>query len=234
MTSRATRQARIVELVSSTGVRSQGELVKLLSDDGIEVAQATLSRDLDELGAVKLRGSDGGAAVYVIPEDGSPVRAVQGGTTRLSRLLGELLVDADGSGNLTVLRTPPGAAQFLASAIDRAALYEAVGSIAGDDTVMVLAREPLTGLDLAQRFNAMAEGTRQSTVEYDAEGDGSEHDDPRQAPAGHGLAGDSDGGEHRGEHRRGGNESGAGRPVHDRAGSTMSSGGKADKEQEHE
>ena len=234
MTSRATRQARIVELVSSTGVRSQGELVKLLSDDGIEVAQATLSRDLDELGAVKLRGSDGGAAVYVIPEDGSPVRAVQGGTTRLSRLLGELLVDADGSGNLTVLRTPPGAAQFLASAIDRAALYEAVGSIAGDDTVMVLAREPLTGLDLAQRFNAMAEGTRQSTVEYDAEGDGSEHDDPRQAPAGDGLAGDSDGGEHRGEHRRGGNESGAGRQVHDRAGSTMSSGGKADKEQEHE
>lgn len=231
MTSRATRQARIVELVSSTGVRSQGELVKLLSDDGIDVAQATLSRDLDELGAVKLRGSDGGAAVYVIPEDGSPVRAVQGGTTRLSRLLGELLVEADGSGNLTVLRTPPGAAQFLASAIDRAALYEAVGSIAGDDTVMVLAREPLTGLDLAQRFSAMAEGTRQSTVEYDAEGDGSEHDDPRQA-AEHGPAGESGGGEHRGEDRRGGNENGAGRPVHDRAGST--SGGKADKEQEHE
>ncbi len=229
MTSRATRQARIVELVSSTGIRSQTELVKLLSDDGIEVAQATLSRDLDELGAVKLRGADGGAAVYVIPEDGSPVRAVQGGTTRLSRLLGELLVDSDGSGNLTVLRTPPGAAQFLASAIDRAALYEVVGSIAGDDTVMVVAREPLTGLDLAQRFSAMAEGTRQSTVEYDAGEDGAGGDDASSDDAG-----DDDGGEHRGQNRRGGHEHGGGRPVNDRGGSTMSSGGKADKEQEHE
>lgn len=160
MTTRAGRQARIVDLVSSSGVRSQTELAKLLASDGIDVTQATLSRDLDELGAVKLRGPDGGAAVYVIPEDGSPVRGVQGGTSRLSRLLGELLVSADGSGNLTVLRTPPGAAQFLASAIDRAALFEVVGTIAGDDTVMVVAREPLTGLDLADRFNGMAQGER--------------------------------------------------------------------------
>lgn len=166
MTTRVTRQARIVELVSSRGVRSQTELAKLLSGDGIEVTQATLSRDLDELGAVKLRGADGGAAVYVIPEDGSPVRGVQGGTSRLSRLLAELLVGADGSGNLTVLRTPPGAAQFLASAIDRAALFEVAGSIAGDDTVMVLAREPLTGLDLAQRFTTMAAGVDESIVDY--------------------------------------------------------------------
>ncbi|QUH06341.1 arginine repressor [Saccharopolyspora erythraea] len=157
VTTRVARQARILELVSSKAIRSQTELAKLLAGDGIEVTQATLSRDLDELGAVKLRGPDGGAAVYVIPEDGSPVRGVQGGTSRLSRLLGELLVSADGSGNLTVLRTPPGAAQFLASAIDRSALVEVVGSIAGDDTVMVIAREPLTGLDLAERFMAMAE-----------------------------------------------------------------------------
>ncbi|WP_433872316.1 arginine repressor [Saccharopolyspora sp. CA-218241] len=157
MTSRAARQARIVELVTTSTIRSQTELVKLLAADGVEVTQATLSRDLDELGAVKLRGADGGAAVYVIPEDGSPVRGVQGGTSRLSRLLAELLVSADGAGNLTVLRTPPGAAQFLASAIDRSALVEVVGSIAGDDTVMVIAREPLTGQDLANRFRAMAE-----------------------------------------------------------------------------
>lgn len=145
------------------GIRSQTELAKLLAGDGIEVTQATLSRDLDELGAVKLRGPDGGAAVYVIPEDGSPVRGVQGGTSRLTRLLGELLVGADGSGNLTVLRTPPGAAQFLASAIDRSALLEVVGTIAGDDTVVVVAREPLTGLDLAERFSTMAAGERQDT-----------------------------------------------------------------------
>jgi transcriptional regulator of arginine metabolism len=153
---RVARQARIVELVSRMAIRSQTELAKLLAAEGVDVTQATLSRDLDELGAVKLRGADGGAPVYVIPEDGSPVRGVQGGTSRLARLLGELLVSADGSANLTVLRTPPGAAQFLASAIDRAALHEVVGTIAGDDTVMVIAREPISGLELADRFNLMA------------------------------------------------------------------------------
>ncbi|HEY8373485.1 MAG TPA: arginine repressor [Pseudonocardiaceae bacterium] len=159
---RAARQARIVELVSTTAIRSQAELARMLAAEGIEVTQATLSRDLDELGAVKLRGPDGGAPVYVIPEDGSPVRGVQGGTSRLARLLGEVLVSADSSANLTVLRTPPGAAQFLASAIDRAALHEVVGTIAGDDTVLVIAREPVTGAELAERFNAMAAGQRRS------------------------------------------------------------------------
>ena len=154
--SRVARQARIVELVSRMAIRSQTELARLLAAEGVDVTQATLSRDLDELGAVKLRGADGGAPVYVIPEDGSPVRGIQGGTSRLARLLGEVLVSADGSANLTVLRTPPGAAQFLASAIDRAALHEVVGTIAGDDTVMVIAREPMTGLELADRFTTMA------------------------------------------------------------------------------
>lgn len=153
--------------MSSRDVRSQTELATLLAENGIDVTQATLSRDLDELGAVKLRGADGGAAVYVIPEDGSPVRAVQGGTSRLSRLLAELLVSAEGSGNLTVLRTPPGAAQFLASAIDRAALPEVVGSIGGDDTVMVVAREPLTGSRLADRFTAIAGGESAAPEEND-------------------------------------------------------------------
>ena len=119
---RAGRQARIVAILSSKSVRSQSELAAMLAAEGIEVTQATLSRDLEELGAVKLRGADGGVGVYVVPEDGSPVRGVSGGTERLSRLLGDLLVSTDASGNLAVLRTPPGAAQYLASAIDRAAL----------------------------------------------------------------------------------------------------------------
>jgi transcriptional regulator of arginine metabolism len=144
-------------------IRSQTELAKLLVAEGVDVTQATLSRDLDELGAVKLRGVDSGAPVYVIPEDGSPVRGVQGGTARLARLLDELMVSLDASGNLMVLRTPPGAAQFLASAIDRAALEEVVGSIAGDDTVAVIAREPLSGKDLADRFAALAQ--RSSTLD---------------------------------------------------------------------
>jgi transcriptional regulator of arginine metabolism len=151
----------------SMGIRSQTELARLLAGEGIEVTQATLSRDLDELGAVKLRGADGGAPVYVIPEDGSPVRGVQGGTSRLSRLLSELLVSADSSANITVLRTPPGAAQFLASSIDRAALHEVVGTIAGDDTVLVVAREPVSGQQLAGRFIEMA-GPAASTSDYDA------------------------------------------------------------------
>lgn len=163
--SRSARQARITNLVSTMAIGSQTELAKLLADEGVEVTQATLSRDLDELGAVKLRGADSGMPVYVIPEDGSPVRGVQGGTARLARLLAELMVSADSSGNLTVLRTPPGAAQFLASAIDRSALTEVVGSIAGDDTVAVIAREPLSGADLADRFAALAQ--RSSTVDVD-------------------------------------------------------------------
>lgn len=156
---RTARQGRIVEMVSQLGIRSQSELAKLLAAEGIEVTQATLSRDLDELGAVKLRGPDGGAPIYVIPEDGSPVRGVQGGTTRLARVLGELLVSTDSSANLAVLRTPPGAAQFLASALDRAALHEVVGTIAGDDTILVVAREPMTGAELAERIAALATGS---------------------------------------------------------------------------
>ncbi|MEO6081752.1 MAG: arginine repressor [Umezawaea sp.] len=158
---RTARQGRIVELVSQRAIRSQSELAKTLAMEGIDVTQATLSRDLDELGAVKLRGADGGAPVYVIPEDGSPVRGVQGGTSRLARVLGELLVSVDHSANLAVLRTPPGAAQFLASALDRAALNDIVGTIAGDDTIIVVAREPLTGADLAERISSLAEGSQQ-------------------------------------------------------------------------
>ena len=146
---RAGRQARIVAILSAASVRSQSELVALLADEGIDVTQATLSRDLEELGAVKLRGADGGVGVYVVPEDGSPVRGVSGGTDRMSRLLSELLVSTDASGNLAVLRTPPGAAHYLASAIDRAALPQVVGTIAGDDTILVVAREPMTGAQLA-------------------------------------------------------------------------------------
>ncbi len=154
-TSRAGRQARIIAILSSRAVRSQSELAAALAAEGIEATQATLSRDLEELGAVKLRGADGGAGAYVVPEDGSPVRGVSGGTERMSRLMGELLVSTDASGNLAVLRTPPGAAHYLASAIDRAALPDVVGTIAGDDTILVVAREPVTGAELAAKFEEL-------------------------------------------------------------------------------
>lgn len=153
---RVARQARIVELITHRAVRSQSELAALLAAEGIETTQATLSRDLDELGAVKLRGPDGGPPMYVIPDAASPVRGIQGGTARLGRVLSELLVSVDASANLAVLRTPPGAAQFLASAIDRAAMHTVVGTIAGDDTIIVVAREPLTGAQLGERLHALA------------------------------------------------------------------------------
>lgn len=153
---RAARHARIIAILSTHEVRSHTELAALLAAEGVDVSTATLSRDLEELGAVKLRAADGGAGVYVVPEDGSPVRGVSGGTDRLARLLGELLVSTDASGNIAVLRTPPGAAHYLASALDRASLPEVVGTIAGDDTIAVIAREPVTGADLAAKIESLA------------------------------------------------------------------------------
>ncbi|AZI57576.1 arginine repressor [Nakamurella antarctica] len=152
---KAARLSRITEVIREQAVRSQAELAALVAARGFDVTQATLSRDLEELGAIKVRGVDGGAPVYVIPEDGSK-RPMAGGTSRLSRLLAELLVSYDGAANLAVLRTPPGAAQFLASAIDRASLDDVVGTIAGDDTIFVVARDGLTGAALGRRLADLA------------------------------------------------------------------------------
>jgi transcriptional regulator of arginine metabolism len=150
--SKAGRHARIVATLSGQPVRSQAELARLLDAAGLPVTQATLSRDLDELGAVKLRTPDGGLPVYVVPEDGAPLtsRAARDTTPqRLARLLAELLVSAEASANLVVLRTPPGASNFLASALDRAGLAEVLGTVAGDDTILVIARDPRGGQRLA-------------------------------------------------------------------------------------
>ncbi|HEV7204523.1 MAG TPA: arginine repressor [Jatrophihabitans sp.] len=157
---KAARHARIVDALGRQPVRSQAELAGLLERDGVHVTQATLSRDLDELGAVKLRAADGGLPVYVVPEDGSPLtaRAVDDNPPhRLTRLVGELLTSAEATANLVVLRTPPGGAHFLASALDRARLPGVLGTIAGDDTILVVARDPAGGHDLAQRFLALAQ-----------------------------------------------------------------------------
>jgi transcriptional regulator of arginine metabolism len=141
--SKTARHARIASLIRERAVRSQGELGDLLAAEGLLTTQATLSRDLEELGAVKVRGTDGAAAAYVIPEDGQgPHRNAEQAPDRLRRLLRELLISADASGNLVLLRTPPGAAQFLASAFDRSGLPEVMGTIAGDDTIVVVVREP--------------------------------------------------------------------------------------------
>jgi len=156
--SRSARQARIRELIDAREVTSQTHLAALLAEGGVEVTQATLSRDLEELGAVKLRGAVGAPASYVLPPENAPLRPAQATSApaRLTRMLGDLLVNAEGSANLAVLRTPPGAAQFLASAMDKVALPDVLGTIAGDDTLLVVSREPDGGPAVAARLRALA------------------------------------------------------------------------------
>lgn len=156
---KAARHARIVAVLGERKVRSQAELAALLDDAGVHVTQATLSRDLDELGAVKLRSPDGGLPIYVVPQDDTPLTARTEGDDppqRLARLLGELLVSAEASGNIVILRTPSGAANFLASALDRARLPDVLGTVAGDDTILVVSRDPRGGDHLADHLLALA------------------------------------------------------------------------------
>ena len=197
------RHARIAAILAREQVRSQEELAELLERyASVHVTQATLSRDLDELGVVRLRAA-GGGLIYALPEEpggpGSyPGGALQGGrgglggkappqdrgdpggssprdntgssprttsaepasSARLARYLGELLTSAEASANLVVLRTPAGAAQFLASVIDHAALPSILGTVAGDDTVLVITRDPAGGDALAADLLRRAERRR--------------------------------------------------------------------------
>ncbi|MDT4938275.1 MAG: transcriptional regulator of arginine metabolism [Pseudonocardiales bacterium] len=158
--SKAARHARIVAIVEARAMHSQSELARALTAEGFRVTQATLSRDLDELGAVKLRTPDGGQPTYVVPEDGSPLAARAAHDDppqRLARLLADLMISAEASANLVVLRTPPGASNFLASALDRAALPQVLGTVAGDDTILVICRAPEGGDELVRRFLALAQ-----------------------------------------------------------------------------
>ncbi|MBO3747749.1 arginine repressor [Streptosporangiaceae bacterium NEAU-GS5] len=170
---KAARHAKIVELLTRNKVRSQPDLAKLLLESGVEVTQATLSRDLDELGALKLRADDG-TLVYAVPGEGGGriplyrtgtggghgiggIGSVENPDARLRRLAAELLVAAEASANLVILRTPPGAAQYLASAIDHADWESILGTVAGDDTILVISRDPLGGEALAHSLLKLME-----------------------------------------------------------------------------
>jgi transcriptional regulator of arginine metabolism len=185
------RHAQIAAILAHGGppVRSQEELAERLTQRGVRVTQATLSRDLEELGAVRLRGADG-ALVYALPGEaggpGSRPGGLAGGggggggggvpgharttsragdlgqepSARLARVCAELLVAAEASANLVVLRTPAGAAQFLASVIDHSAWPSILGTVAGDDTVLVIARDPAGGADLARALLRLADHRR--------------------------------------------------------------------------
>lgn len=160
---RSARHARIVALIEEGKIHSQSGLAATLEAAGVAVTQATLSRDLDELGAVKLRGIDGEPAVYVLPQEGAaPLRRTQRAPDVLVHRLGELLTGIEASANQVVLRTPPGAAQFLASALDKAGLETILGTIAGDDTVLAISRDPDGGQALAADLVALSEQSRGS------------------------------------------------------------------------
>lgn len=159
---KAARHAKIRDLITRGSIRSQADLVTELSAEGIGVTQGTLSRDLVEIGAARVRAADGGM-VYAVPGEG-PERALQAelsaaeSTGRLRSLCRDLLISAEASANLVILRTPPGAAQFLASAVDNSGLEEILGAIAGDDTIMLVTRQPTGGAEVAARFASFAEG----------------------------------------------------------------------------
>ena len=146
------RQHRVARLLAGHMVTSQEQLVGLLADDGVESTQATVSRDLDDLGAVKVRVS-GGESVYAIPEHPAD-RVVP--IDQLRRVMGEWVVEVESSGNLVVLRTPPGSAHVVASALDRTGIEGSIGTVAGDDTLMVVAAEGTTGEDLAVALRNLA------------------------------------------------------------------------------
>ena len=146
------RQHRITKLLESQPVTSQAQLVALLADEGVDATQTTVSRDLEDLGAVKVR-LPGGEAAYALPE--LPVHQVAP-EDHLRRVLGEWVVEVGHSGNLVVLRTPPGSAHVVGSALDRSGAEGVVGTVAGDDTVLVVVSEAVGGDAMATRLRDVA------------------------------------------------------------------------------
>lgn len=160
--SKAARLERIVDLLRAREITSQSQLRSILLGDGIDVTQATISRDLDELRATKILAANGDP-VYAVPGEGGdttirPPQSESAAEHRLSKVGEDLVKSIDSSGNLVVLRTPPGAAQYLASAFDRASVPDVIGTVAGDDTVLLVSRDPSGGAAVARRILELISG----------------------------------------------------------------------------
>jgi transcriptional regulator of arginine metabolism len=146
------RQHLVVKLIEQHVVHNQMDLVELLAADGIAATQATVSRDLDDLGAIKVR-VPGGESAYAIPELPKDQVAPE---DHLRRVLGDWVVEVASSANLVVLRTPPGSAHVVGSALDRAGLEGILGTVAGDDTLILVADEDVGGRQVARRLSDLA------------------------------------------------------------------------------
>jgi transcriptional regulator of arginine metabolism len=143
------RRAKAISLIKAGVVHSQSDLVKLLKKAGFVVTQATASRDLEEIGAVRGRNSDGDS-VYVISASSD------GAIAASMPLPSDLILSVEASGNLAVVRTPPGGAQYLASTLDNSGISSIIGTIAGDDTVLVVSKKATGGADLAKELLSYA------------------------------------------------------------------------------
>jgi len=152
MSSKVQRQQAIAKLVTKHAVTNQPQLVDLLASEGIAATQATVSRDLEDLGAVKVR-VPGGETVYAIPEF-EPARLAP--EDQLRRVMGEWVAEVKHSGTLVVLRTPPGCAHVVALALDRSGMAGLLGTVAGDDTLLCVADEGTGGAGLASHLRDLA------------------------------------------------------------------------------
>ena len=152
MSSKVQRQQAISKLIGNHAVTNQPQLVELLAARGIAATQATVSRDLEDLGAVKVR-VPGGDTVYAIPEY-EPARIAP--EDQLRRVMGEWVAEVRCSGDLVVLRTPPGCAHVVASALDRSGIGGLLGTVAGDDTLLCVAEESMGGKALTARLSDLA------------------------------------------------------------------------------
>ncbi|MHB8244916.1 MAG: arginine repressor [Acidimicrobiales bacterium] len=151
--SKARRQHLIGRFLGEHEIASQDQLVELLATEGVAATQATVSRDLEEVGAVKVRVPGVDRLVYVIAE---LPRDQVAPADHLRRVLGEWVVEVSWSHNIVVLRTPPGSAHVVASALDRSGIEGALGTVAGDDTVLVIAAEDTGGASLAEQLTEIA------------------------------------------------------------------------------
>lgn len=154
------RQHRIGELIEIEVISTAAQLVTRLNAEGITATQATVTRDLQDLGTIKVRDEYG--ARRIIAATASKVSHAP--LDYLRRMMGEWVVSVESSENLVVVRTPPGCAHVVASALDRSAIDGVLGSVAGDDTILVIAHEKRGGLSLANEFRLLAglEDSKQS------------------------------------------------------------------------
>ena len=139
------RRAKAIALIQSEVIHSQSDLVVALKKSGYRVTQATASRDLEEIGAVRTRGKDG-ESIYKINDSSDDA------LSRINPVPSKLILSVDHSANLSVIHTPPGAAQFVASSLDHAHLTGVIGTIAGDDTIILVSKKATGGAQLAKEL----------------------------------------------------------------------------------